>query len=260
MKSILTAIIIFTFYPAVSQQLDIEGKVRITEMDTVKFDDHVVVRNIDGTLAEINLKVQIFRFFTDIPGGIQFLLTAGFRPIDLYNMGIPVDSLYGKKFQGGLIFYLDTLDEHDFEGLVAAPTDQHFQRNLNLEWGCHGTNIETPDVNSPSGSGADIGEGLNNTILIGESNCSPDSSAASVCLSLVLDNYDDWFLPSINELKEMSSNIGFGSTNIGGFVLDVYWSSSERDDLLAWFVDFTNGSQFFFNKFGAIRTRAARRF
>ena len=39
--------------------------------------------------------------------------------------------------------------------------------------------------------------------------------------------YDDWYLPSLEELQLMYNTIGQGANNSGGFVNDWYWSTSE---------------------------------
>jgi hypothetical protein len=55
--------------------------------------------------------------------------------------------------------------------------------------------------------------------------------------------YDDWYLPSIEELELMHNTIGNGGAegNIGGFQNAWYWSSSEIYNNSAWSVIFTNG-------------------
>jgi len=50
---------------------------------------------------------------------VQALL-ANHTPIDLVNGGVPIDSLYGKMYEGGIIFYLNT---DNGTGQVAALAD-----------------------------------------------------------------------------------------------------------------------------------------
>ena len=68
--------------------------------------------------------------------------------------------------------------------------------------------------------------------------------AMDVAESVTSQGYDDWYLPSIDELELMYSTIGYGGPegNIGGFEYDWYWSSSEYDNDSAWSVNFNNGS------------------
>lgn len=49
---------------------------------------------------------------------IQNMLDSGRTPLEIYNEGIPVEDIYGKTYQGGLIAYLNTSDG---TGLICAP-------------------------------------------------------------------------------------------------------------------------------------------
>ena len=64
---------------------------------------------------------------------IQERLDAGETPCDIYadGAGPPVDSLYGRFYEGGLIFYFDTLT---CVGMVATNSDV-----IATTWGCSGT-------------------------------------------------------------------------------------------------------------------------
>jgi len=180
----------------------------------------------------------------------QVRLENGETPLDIYQSGVPIDSIVGKTYQGGIIAYLDTLDG---TGLIAAPTDQS---DNDVEWGCEGTLISGAD-------GTEIGTGNQNTadILAG---CSATNSAAYHCDTLTLGGYNDWFLPSKDELNKLYANIGQGNAlglgNIGGFAIDGYWSSTEFDSGNAWKQYFESGPQGYLNKGGSDRVRAVRAF
>ena len=58
--------------------------------------------------------------------------------------------------------------------------------------------------------------------------------------------YDDWFLPSKDELDLIFQNL-YGN-NLGGFSGDDYWSSSESDADEAWNQNFSNGTQGYYNR------------
>lgn len=165
---------------------------------------------------------------------VQALL-ANHTPIELVNNGVPIDSLYGKMYEGGIIFYLNTADG---TGMVAAIENQ----SDFAKWGCPGTDImglENVPGNAgvPEGSGAEIGDGSANTdaILAG---CMPnDGTAAKLCRELGA----DWFLPSIKELNLMYTNLH--DKGHGGFAANWYWSSTEFDGSNVWSRDFINGFQ-----------------
>ena len=65
---------------------------------------------------------------------IQALLDEGKTPKELYDGNVPLESLYGKIYKDGFIFYLNTTDG---TGLVAALSDQGDW----VPWGCWGQNI-----------------------------------------------------------------------------------------------------------------------
>lgn len=146
----------------------------------------------------------------------QFLDSA--RPIaDLLNAGTTPSNLYGKLYQGGLIFYINT---EDGSGLVAALSNQ--QR---AQWGCNGVDL-------PGALGTSIGSGAQNTIDI-LAGCSTIGTAAYVCSNLTLGGFSDWFLPSKDEVTAMRNNLHLNG--LGNFPYGWYWSSSEFDSVGAWY-------------------------
>ncbi len=73
-----------------------------------------------------------------------------------------------------------------------------------------------------------------------------------------ISNYDDWFLPSKDELYQMWNQLytwGFGN-----FQTNYYWCSSEDDSMFAWIQNFANGNQVSSEKWGANCVRACRSF
>lgn len=126
---------------------------------------------------------------------------------------------------GGLVFYVDLGCIPAFSGdcfrfLEAAPSDLGA-----TSWGCHNTAI------GATAQGTDIGEGQANTTAI-VTGCDDLGIAAKLCDSLEIEklgwNYDDWYLPSIDELNEMYSVLYLNS--LGDFTTaENYWSSSEID-------------------------------
>ena len=63
-----------------------------------------------------------------------------------------------------------------------------------------------------------------------------------------------WRLPTKEELHEMYKNIDL----VDGFAHTSYWSSTELDNLSAWFQSIPNGNQSYFNKSYGNYVRAVR--
>jgi hypothetical protein len=101
----------------------------------------------------------------------------------------------------------------------------------NLEWGCVGTLIGNTNTG--------IGSGKQNTINICNS-CNELNIAAKYCNDLIYNGYNDWFLPSRDELVLLYNRRNI----IGNFFSDLaYWSSSEFSN--------NNGySQYFISGYG----------
>lgn len=184
------------------------------------------------------------------PTQVQALL-ANHTPIELVNGGIPLSSLYGKMYEGGLIFYLNT---DDGTGMVAALEDQ----NPGTAWGCQGTdimglnNVQGPPTNPEIEEGARIGDGKDNTDAI-LAECI-FTNAAQLCRELG----EDWFLPSRGELELMATNLpASGHNALAPFA---YWSSTEIDLDQVWihFIDTDFPSEF--SKSNGARVRAAKSF
>ena len=170
------------------------------------------------------------------------------------SAGVNIDAIQFKKvnfavgmpYQGGIIAYVDNSGEH---GLIAASSDQ----SDGIQW-YNGSNIVT-------GTGTIIGAGQSNTQKIIQAQGS-GNYAAKLCDDLVLNGYNDWFLPSKDELNELYKNRHL----IGGFniINGAYWSSSENFNNTAWCQDFIYGGQSgngnLTYKTNAYRVRAVRAF
>jgi hypothetical protein len=156
---------------------------------------------------------------------------------------------------GGLIFYIDKADAHPWTYLEVAPAETEW--TTGKEWGDYGTLI-----------GGDagligIGEGHAATAAIVQhlaDNTSEIDRAAQLCDALSHNGYDDWFLPSKDELNAIWENLvdnGSGSNSgVGGFAYVSYWSSSESSSTYAWYHGFDDGSQGNFIKNIIRRVRA----
>lgn len=180
-------------------------------------------------------------FYCNSSNNVQDILNGGTTPFTLYQMGIPMDSIYGKYYVGGKIAFLDTATG---SGLVAAPYDQ----STNCYWGCSGTLISGADAST-------YGSGMQNTIDI-LAGCSTLGIAAEICSNLSLGGYSDWHLPSKDELNL----VYLRKDQIGGFLPMYYWSSTEYDSMSAWKQYFVNGYQTNYHKETNYKLRAVRYF
>jgi len=145
----------------------------------------------------------------------------------------------GDECGGGVVAYLDG----DGGGLIAPAADN----STGMEWGCEGTSV--------GASGTAIGTGASNTSAI-LSGCATRPIAASVCSTYDGGDYEDWFLPSLDELYELYIN----RVAIGGFGSAYYWSSTEYHSARAWLQGFGNGTQYYYYKSYPTRVRCVRAF
>jgi hypothetical protein len=107
------------------------------------------------------------------------------------------------------------------------------------------------------GYDANLQHGLANTTSIISSQGETISTyAAGLARAYNGGGYDDWFLPSKDELYKLYIN----KVIIGGFVNTNYWSSSEQDDDFAYKRNFINGDQNFNTKVNTFHVRAIRAF
>ncbi len=138
----------------------------------------------------------------------------------------------GLSYGGGKIAYIlqsgdPGYTEGETHGLIATESYQVFGAG----WGCYGTGINGAD-------GTSIGTGGQNTLDI-LAGCSETGIAAQICATLVLNGYDDWYLPSKDELYKLYLN----RAAIGNFSGDYYWSSSECSNWDVWELGFDIGEE-----------------
>ena len=152
--------------------------------------------------------IYYVRSYATNSAGTGYGTQVSFRTMD-YDIG-------EAKF-GGIIAYCLQPGDLGFDanvthGLVAAVADLG-----TAPWGCPSTTISGLKETSK------IGQGNQNTIDI-MAGCAELGIAARLCGDLVEGGYDDWYLPSLNELLSVCLN----GTAIGGFANNsYYWSSSE---------------------------------
>jgi hypothetical protein len=163
----------------------------------------------------------------------------------------------GEYKYGGVIFWIDPASNNS-EGLVCDINNQGF-----TSWSCSNT------VDITGATGTAIGTGATNTMAIISNSCTSSSGAANIIAALNVNGYNDWFLPSKDELTEMYLNrniIDATSAVQGGSDLSnpaqpiSHWSSSQStsDVNKAWIRLFVNGSENEVDKTVIITSRAVR--
>ena len=196
---------------------------------------------------------------------IQQRLDKGETPKTIMRSGISMESLYGKIYGGGYIFYFF---EKDSSGLTIGKEDlkyKEYKIEGKIYWGCRDTLVKVTETK--------IGSGKANTQRIHDHRCvlyDVDNetwlkSAADLCILYRGGGYNDWYLPSKDELHEAymklayTSKVEFGRKN--------YWTSSEKNNQFAWVENMATGhrefefsGQSYFRKFYARHVRPIRNF
>ena len=147
---------------------------------------------------------------------------------------------------GGVVFHDKGTDDGGWRYLEAAPSDRH----ISIKWGAR--------TNLVHGTFPGIGYGRENTLLI---IAEIGGTFAAQVASDSLNGFDDWFLPSKDELSALYSR----RHDVGGFHASPYWSSSEEtgetpETGRAWEVNFSVGTQSPTYKDVERRVRQVRRF
>ena len=127
----------------------------------------------------------------------------------------------GQFREGGYVYYIAGTYPNQY-GLIASPSENQFDGlgGLTNNWGCNGTLL--------GASGSALGTGRNNTNTI-LANCPTRPIAASYCDELwTYNGYNDWFLPSVDEVSELYTNRTYvpGLGTSAGYY---YVSSTETD-------------------------------
>ena len=151
--------------------------------------------------------------------GTPVVTTDGAEAYELWDIG-PA---------GGYIFFIDSADVFDdWDYLEAAPITiglYHWG-----EWGCY----------IPGADEQDIGYGLQNTIDLVAMYDSCNTEAAMAAWEYEVGGFNDWFLPSLQELLLMHENLHLNG--LGLFGDDMYASSSDGAIHSAWYVRFWDGA------------------
>jgi hypothetical protein len=206
--------------------------------------------NFTGTIKTFDMKKNVAGVLLL---AAVFSILAGGCDKDNDNKTVSV----GDSYQGGKVAYIlqsgdPGYDPNTQHGLIAAIADQ----STGIMW-YNGAYTTTGAIAQELGTGQ-----ANTTAIV--ANQGAGNYAAKICDDLVLNGYNDWYLPSWQELVRLYNN----RTAIGGFASDVnsvYWSSSEVVALTppnagAFIVIFSSGQSAQTNKENVHMIRAIRSF
>ena len=163
---------------------------------------------------------------------------------------------------GGLVFYDKGFYSDGWRYLETVPSD--LEERYVFGYYRPGNIILIVGTIKSIGSGRYNTERLVKCIDIDGKAYSDDSGeavkeyAARKCLDYEYGGYEDWFLPSKDELNLMYENLH--RKGLGSFAGDYYWSSSEYAADSAWFQYFSSGSQGGYYRNVECRVRPVRAF
>jgi hypothetical protein len=132
----------------------------------------------------------------------------------------------GMQAFGGIVFYIDSTGKH---GLVSSMVDATDNMIIPDGWPYEGYRWGNSQYLSTNQSGY---TNTINYLSFGYQYDDSYISAFHAATGFSYDNYNDWYLPSIDELVEMYDKIGLGSEigNVGLFNNNWYWSSSDYNE------------------------------
>ena len=171
-------------------------------------------------IADTSNVVSLADTYTDAGGNRGTASSSANYMVDTVAVVVPpvTYSIGDTGPAGGIVFYIS--DDLGLHGLEAAPVD--FLPG-SFEFGC--LNVDIGEIGEMPG---DIGTGLANTLEIIAATCTPsvvtNSIAAVGANDYSLNGFEDWYLPSIDELNELYLYV----LNTGTIDNELfYWSSSE---------------------------------
>lgn len=195
---------------------------------TITFQNPAGAFNINQNTGELSVADETLFDFETNPNMLATISVSNGTQTVSANAFVALNDLneIGEFKYGGIIFWIDPASNNS-SGLVVSLNVQA----TNVPWGCLGI--------ATGATGTAIGTGQTNTDIIMASSCA-SGSAAEIASNLNENGFDDWFLPSADELNELYSNVsivGNAITSNGGDVIsNSYWSSTEVDinDAIWW--------------------------
>lgn len=198
----------------------------------------------------------------DIDGGTDFAFMGATQllsvPYALYAKSAgsleSEEELYiGMEYQGGIIFHLFKDEGGNQHGLIVSLQDLGIGQ---VPWGFIGIDVSGTES---------YWEGGANTMDL-QSAGYTGTEAVGLCINYEVGEYDDWYLPSIYELKLMWDNfydlsrVLSNHPNATEIARNGYWSSTEINADQVWRFLFEDGGIYNDSKDDVYRVRAVRAF
>jgi hypothetical protein len=215
-----------------------------------KTNDGTGVGSFISQLSQLlNNTKYYFRAYASNSLGTAYGNLDSFKTAQVYNVG--------QSYQGGIIGYILQPEDPGYDinvphGIIVAPSDQGTSF-----WACGSCPI-IGNTLSEIGTGLQNTNNIVNACTVNVVFCNSSYTAARICYDLVLNDFSDWYLPSINELDKLYANRNL----IGGFSSGNYWSSTEYGGPNAWYIWFSSGQRRYndFQKTNTLNIRAIRSF
>lgn len=159
----------------------------------------------------------------------------------------------GELYGGGVVFHTYLMPDGSTHGLIVSMSDVAKE----AKWGPIDIDVESSE---------NSWDGQANTSAIMMS-IRDTNFAAGVCDVYKIQEFEDWYLPSILELNALWGNLYdvnrvLSETKDAALVNpSLYWSSTESNDKSAWFFSFFDGKPSnYYDKSSLLSVRAIREF
>lgn len=164
----------------------------------------------------------ILGFAANLGGNaVQLLLNSGYDPADILKYNPNYYQFIGMQYGGGTIVHIDS----EGHGFIAKKIENTLE-----DWGCNGTDLTNAE-------GEELGTGKLNTQVIVQA-CR-EFGAARFMDDYSFDGYNDWFLPSKDEIRliyvnDISGLYTYDADNL------FHWTSTEIDGQTAYAYNYWN--------------------